>query len=143
LSNAPAPSARKLPALTPETGFFWTAGAEGQLRIQRCGDCGRYQHPPLALCPSCHGARMEPAAVSGRGRIASFTINHEQWVPGLEVPFVFAAVELAEQQELYVFTNIVAPPEAVRIGQPVAVCFEQYEDVWLPLFRPAEPSNGS
>src|SRR3546814_5944539 len=40
---------------------------------------------------------------------ASYTINYEAWVPGLQVPFVFAAVELAEQRELYVFTNLLAP----------------------------------
>lgn len=128
-------SARKLPELEPETAFFWTAGAEGRLKIMRCGDCGRYQHPPLPRCPACHGEDMAPEPVSGRGRIATFTINHERWLPDLEVPFVFAAVELAEQSELYLFTNIVAPVEQVRIGLPVTVCFEQQEDVYLPMFR--------
>lgn len=129
-------ASRKLPALTPETAFFWTAGAEGRLKIQRCAECGHYQHPPLPRCPACHSERVEPSPVSGRGRIKTFTINHEQWLPGLDVPFVFAVVELAEQNELYLFSNILAPPETVSIGQPVTVCFEQHEDVWLPMFRP-------
>ena len=136
-----SPPPRKLPLLTPETSFFWTAGAEGRLKILRCADCGRYQHPPLALCPACHGERLEPSPVSGRGRITTFTINQEKWLPGLEVPFVFAVVELAEQDELYVFTNILAPPETVTIGQAVTVCFEQHEDVWLPMFRPEEAGD--
>lgn len=80
-------------------------------------------------------------AVSGKGRIASFTVNHQAWVPGLDIPFVFGAVELAEQSELYVFSNILAPPETLRPGMPVTVCFEQHEDVWLPLFRPSEDSQ--
>ena len=29
------------------------------------------------------------------------------------------------------------PPDDVRIGMPVTVTFDQYEDVWLPFFRPA------
>lgn len=74
--------------------------------------------------------------VSGRGRVAAYTINYEPWVPGLEVPFVFASVELEEQAELYVFTNILAPFDSVRIGMPVTVAFEQHEDVWLPMFSP-------
>jgi uncharacterized OB-fold protein len=134
---------RKLPELEPETAFFWTAGAEGRLKIQRCTACGHYQHPPLPLCPACHSDQVAPAAVSGRGRITSYTINYEPWLPGLEVPFVFAVVELAEQKELYLFTNILAPVDSVRIGQSVLVCFEHHEDVWLPLFRPEEMSDAA
>jgi uncharacterized OB-fold protein len=133
--NDPAPPIRKLPALTPETEAFWTGGKDGRLLIQRCTACGRYQHPPLPLCPVCRTETMAPSPVSGRGRIRTFTVNHQQWFPGLTEHFVFAAVELAEQAELYVVSNVLAPPEAVRSGLPVRVCFEHQEDVWLPLFR--------
>ena len=75
-------------------------------------------------------------------RVAAYTVNHEAWLPGLDVPFVFAAVELVEQPELYVFTNILAPPDAVRRGMPVSVTFEQHDDVWLPLFVPDEAEHG-
>jgi uncharacterized OB-fold protein len=75
--------------------------------------------------------------VSGRGRVATFTVNHQAWMKGLEAPFVFAAVELEEQPELYVFSNIInCPAEAVRIGLPVEVLFEQREEVYLPMFQP-------
>ncbi len=134
--TAPAPVPCKLPVLDAETGFFWTSGADGILRIQRCGDCGHWQHPPLPRCPACHGENIAPQPMSGRGRIASFTVNCQAWEAGLEEPFVFAAVELEEQKELYVFTNILCPPEKVRIGQAVSVTFETQDDVWLPLFRP-------
>lgn len=127
---------RKLPALTPETEAFWTGGEHGQLLIQRCSDCGRYQHPPQPLCPVCRTETMAPSPVSGRGTVKTFTVNHQQWLPGQDPTFVFAAIELPEQAELYVFSNVLAPPETVRAGLPVTVCFEQQEDVWLPLFRP-------
>ncbi|GGB90694.1 hypothetical protein GCM10011494_06320 [Novosphingobium endophyticum] len=134
MGEAPA---RKLPALEPETEFFWTSGADGHLRIQRCGNCGLWQHPPLPRCAACGSEQVAAQATSGKGRIASYTVNHEPWVPGLEVPFVYAAVELIEQAQLYVLTNILAPVDAVRIGMPVEVEFERHEDVWLPMFRPA------
>lgn len=127
---------RKLPELTPETSFFWTSGEDGVLRIQRCGDCRRYQHPPFPRCTACGSEAVAPAAVSGRGRVATYTVNHEAWYPGLPVPFVYAAVELAEQAQLYVLSNIDVPPAEARIGLPVSVYFEQDDDVWLPLFRP-------
>lgn len=133
-----AGAARQLPALDPDVAFFWTSGADSRLRISRCEACGRYQHPPLACCPACGGKAVGPAIVSGRARVASFTINRQAWVPGLAVPFVFAAVELAEQAELYVFTNIVGcAVEEVRIGMPVEASFERQGEVFLPLFRPA------
>jgi uncharacterized protein len=138
LSGTPA---RQLPALDADTEFYWRAGADGRLRIARCTGCRTYIHPPLPRCGAC-GGQTAPEAVSGRGRVASFTINHQAWLPGLAVPYVFAAVELAEQAELYVLTNIVdCPPETVQIGMGVQVCFEAAGDVFLPMFRPGE-KNG-
>lgn len=126
--------ARKLPLLDAASGFFWTSGADGHLRIQRCTDCGHYQHPPLPRCPQCHGEAVLPQIVSGWGRVATFTVNQQAWLPGM-APFVFAAIELAEQAQLYVFSNVLGDPAAVRSGMAVHVCFEQHDDVYLPLFR--------
>lgn len=127
--------ARKLPALTRETAPFWTGGERGELQIQRCATCGLYQHPPLPLCAACRTETVGPEAVSGKGRVRTFTVNHQAWLPGLDEPFVFAAIELAEQPELYVFSNVLGDPGAVTSGMPVKVCFEHHEDVWLPLFE--------
>ncbi|MFT4056889.1 MAG: OB-fold domain-containing protein [Novosphingobium sp.] len=125
---------RKLPKLEPETAFYWTSGEDGRLRIQRCGQCATYQHPPFPRCSTCGSEAVAPEPVSGKGRLASYTVNHEAWMPGLAVPFVFGVVELAEQRGLYVFTNLAA--KDVRIGMPLTVSFERHDDVWLPMFRP-------
>lgn len=126
---------RKLPALTPETEAFWTGGEHGALMIQRCTTCGTYQHPPLPICSHCHTETVHPTAVSGRGKVKTYTVNYQQWVPGLDEPFVFAAIELEEQPELYVFSNVLAPVDAVKSGMKVKVCFEHHDDVWLPMFQ--------
>jgi uncharacterized OB-fold protein len=141
LVTPPGPP-RKLPALEPDTAFFWTAGQDGVLRIQRCSHCGHYQHPPLPACPQCHSDDVAPADVSGKGRVLSHTINVQSWTKDFAAPFVFAVIELAEQKELYLFSNILAAPEAVHHGLPVEVCFEPIEDVWIPLFRPAQVISG-
>ncbi|MPS69910.1 MAG: DNA-binding protein [Novosphingobium sp.] len=127
---------RKLPMLEPESAFFWTSGQDGKLRIQRCLACGTWQHPPLPRCAQCGSENVSPEPVSGRGVLASFTINNEPWLPGLEVPFVFCAVELPEQRGLYVFSNLLADVATARIGLPVTVVFQRHEDIWLPLFTP-------
>ena len=128
-----------LPALDETNRFFWTAGADGVLRFLRCQDCGHYLHPPRPRCASCYGERIAPEAVSGEATVATFTINHQPWMPNMEVPFVVAIVELPEQEGLRLTTNVIAcEPEDVYVGMPVRVAFEEHEDVWMPFFRPTE-----
>jgi uncharacterized protein len=135
------PFERVAPPLTERTAPFWTSGADGLLRIAQCGDCGRYQHPPLPVCPSCHAVRMSFQPVSGRGTVWSWTINRYQWVPSMPPPYIVAEVELAEQPGLRLRTNIIsADPAHVRIGMPVRVCFARAGQAYIPLFRP-EPGD--
>ncbi|SES04284.1 MULTISPECIES: Zn-ribbon domain-containing OB-fold protein [Halopseudomonas] len=126
---------RKLPALTADNHSFWQGGRNGELLIHRCEACKRYFHPPSPICPTCTSFEVAPQRVSGKGVIASFTINHQPWTPELAAPFVIAIVELQEQKDLRFVTNIEdTPPEQVHIGMKVRVRFQQEDDVWLPLF---------
>jgi uncharacterized OB-fold protein len=129
--------ARPQPELTDATRDFWTAGADGELRILHCDRCDVFVHPPAPLCPTCLGRSLRPRRMSGRGRIFSFTINHHPWRAGLEVPFAIALVELEEDPRVRLATNIVdCPLEALRIGMPVEVVFERSGEIHVPLFRP-------
>jgi uncharacterized OB-fold protein len=126
-----------LPTLTPQNEFFWTAGADGVLRIQRCADCGRYQHPPTPICRVCRSRAIAPEAVSGRAVVEAYTVNHQQWDPDLAPPYVVAIVSLEEDDAVRLTTNIVdCDADAVAIGMPVQVAFRAVEDVWLPVFAP-------
>ncbi len=141
---------RMLPELTDRTRFYWEGGRSGQLLILCCQRCGYYLHPPAPLCPVDHSTELAPERVSGRGRVASFTVDHHRWLPAPEPPYVIALVELAEQEALRLTTNIVGcPPEDVHIGMEVAVTFEHQADsegrgdVWLPMFRPIGGAAGA
>jgi uncharacterized protein len=128
---------RKLPLITPETAAFWQGGQADRLMIHHCGHCSRWFHPPAPVCPRCNSLDVAPKAVSGRGQVATFTVNHQAWTRELTQPYVVAIVELDEQPGLRLLSNVVGlPPEQVHVGLPVQVCFEQHEDVWLPLFEP-------
>jgi uncharacterized OB-fold protein len=96
----------------------------------------------LPRCPACHGDDLAPQITSGRGRVISFTVNRQAWTAGPVDPFVFAVIELAEQRELYLFSNVLAPAGTLHIGMPVQCVFEPQEDVWLPLFVPVPPDTG-
>src|ERR1700689_2336122 len=89
-STSPAPEetapVRPLPQPTLASAEFWTAGSDGVLRVLRCADCGAYTHPPLPRCRSCRGDRVTMSPVSGRGVVAGFTVNHQQWLAGFPPP---------------------------------------------------------
>ncbi len=76
--------------------------------------------------------------MSGRGTVYSYTVMHANLVAGFEPPYVVASIELEEQPGLLVTANVVAcASDAVRIGMPVAVTFEERTpEVTLPQFRP-------
>ena len=129
---------RVLPVVDDENRFFWTSGQDGTLRFLRCQQCQHWLHPPGPRCPACLSKDLVPEPVSGRGELFSFTVNHHPWDGGTE-PYVIALVALPEQEGLRLTTNLVdCAIEDVGIGMPVQVAFEQREDIWFPLFAPAD-----
>ena len=128
---------RPLPFIDKDIEPFWHAGRDGHLLIQTCTVCDYLIHPPTGYCPECGSRETAFRAVSGHATVLSFTVNHKAWMPDLTVPYVVALVSLDEQEDVRLATNIVdCDPEAVHIGMPVEVLFEQQDDVWIPLFRP-------
>ena len=127
-----------LPALEPESERFWRACRAGRLEITRCRACGWYIHPPRPVCPRCQAREVSWEAVSGRATLVSYTVNHQRWMPGMEVPYTIGLVELVEQADLRLTTNLVGcAPDAVEIGMPVRVTFREVSDeIALPLFEP-------
>jgi len=134
---------RPRPKLDAENRAFWTGGAEGKLNIVQCGDCGKYTHPPRILCRHCQSENVAPQAVAGTGVIDTFTVNHQPWAPGLEVPYVIARVALDGVPGVYLTTNIVGSPvEDVHFGDPVRVTFEQQDEIFYPLFEKHVATGG-
>ena len=126
-----------VPQITLDNEYFWTSGADGKLRIQECGDCQSLIHPPQPICRYCRSHNMGVRAVSGRGVLAGFTVNHRFAMPGLPAPYVVAQVAIEEDPRVRLTTNIIdCEFDDLELGQTVEVVFEQAQDVWLPLFRP-------
>jgi uncharacterized OB-fold protein len=80
--------------------------------------------------------------VSGRGVIYSYAVVdrplHTGFVDAL--PYLVALVELDEQPELRMLTNLVDVPEgtALSCGMAVEVVYEQRGPVTMPQFRVSE-----
>lgn len=131
------PQYRMLPEVTPYSEAFWTGGQHNQLRIYRCRSCFRWFHPPMAACYRCRSRQVGPEAASGRATVAAFTVNKHQWFEGFPPPYVVAIVELAEEPDVRLTTQIVGcSVDDVSIGMPVEVRFEPWDDVWVPVFEP-------
>ncbi len=133
------------PAPDGDTRLYWEGVAQGELRIQRCEACGQYVFYPRSICPHCHSDRLTWVTASGDSTIYSYTVVHQAFGPFAgEPPFVVALVELAEGVRM--LTRIIGAdgraPEAVAIGAPARVVFEQVapsidgeEPLFLPYFR--------
>ncbi|WP_197085952.1 Zn-ribbon domain-containing OB-fold protein [Spongiibacter sp. IMCC21906] len=134
-TNAPEKTMGPVPELDELNSFFWTSGADGQLRMQYCEDCQYWQHPPSVCCRKCLNEDIAPKPMSGTGTVAALTVNRMPWIPGLKIPYLLVIVELDEQQGLRLTSAMpAAEPGSVSIGDKVKVSFEQREDVWMPFF---------
>ena len=129
---------KPLPRIDEESRGYWEALARHELYLQRCRDCGTLRFYPRALCPSCLSSAVEWVRASGRGTVYTFTVTHQNQAPGFreELPYVLAIVELEEGPRL--MTNVIGcPPDALRVGMPVEVVFDDVTpEVTLPKFRP-------
>jgi uncharacterized OB-fold protein len=130
-------SGRMAPAVTDLNRAYWTGGSEGKLLIQRCAGCERWVHPPVDRCPACRSSELRAEPVSGRGTVFTFTVNRHPFNPAVPLPYVIALVQLEEQDDLRVTTNIVnCPVDDVTVGMPVQVLFEEQDGLYVPLFEP-------
>jgi uncharacterized protein len=128
--------------LVPEpddlTRFFWEGVNEGRLLIQRCSGCGKFIHPPRLVCRFCLSTALVPAEVSGGGVLETFTIPLQPFHPWFQqrVPYVLAVVELDEQEDLKLVTNIVdCDEDDLRCGKRVRVDFREVQPGFsLPYF---------
>jgi acetyl-CoA acetyltransferase/uncharacterized OB-fold protein len=133
---------RPLPAVTPETEFFWTSGADGRLRFTGCTSCNALIHPPQPVCRYCRGREFEVRAVSGSATLSGFTVNQRFRVPGLPENYVIAEVAIEDDPRVRLTTNIVdCDPADLEPGMRMQVRFDHVAsvdgDVWVPLFAPA------
>ncbi len=136
-----SPPSRPLPKPTPETEHFWEGCKQGELRLQKCNDCGHVYFPPRPFCAACSSRSVSVFVASGRATLASYIIN-ERHHPAWEAPHSIAIVELEEGPRMA--SNVVGcpqTPEALQVDMPLLVHFEPVSDeITLPLFAPAEPA---
>ena len=128
------------PLPTEDSAPYWRYCAAGELRTQKCGDCGHVRFPPSVVCPRCLSEQSQWTRLSGRGKVWSWVVFHQAYYPGYadDVPYNTAIVELEEGPRMH--TNIVGcENDDIYIGMPVEVLFDPIDDgIHLPKCRPVE-----
>ncbi|MBH0778513.1 bifunctional MaoC family dehydratase N-terminal/OB-fold nucleic acid binding domain-containing protein [Nocardia bovistercoris] len=140
LKFAPAaakPAGAKVePTVSHDTEFFWEGTKAGELRIQKLPD-GSLRHPPIPAVWKDKSQWTDYVVSSGRGTVFSYVVHHAPKVPGRQLPFVVALVELEEGVRMLGELRGIDPAE-VKIGLPVRSAFEKLEDATLPYWKVSE-----
>lgn len=141
LSGRYMPEDWTLPLLNEHNRPFFTSG---ELRVQRCDECGKVQHPPMDVCRYCQSQQFTSERAAGTGTIRSFTIVHhavDRRLAGV-VPYNVVIVALDDYPEVSVVGNVVdASGDELRIGAKVRVSFAEVRDdeagetMWFPQWR--------
>lgn len=122
------------PTKNRDTEFFWEGTSAGELRIQKCGNCGVLRHPPGPTCPSCLEFDREHVVSAGTGTVFSHVVHHHPPIPGHQLPIRLALVDLDEGVRMVATT-----PDEVEIGDRVRVDFRRVDDdLTLPIWRREE-----
>ena len=133
----------------PVSAPFWEGTVAGELRVQACGECGRWRMPPRPMCPVCQSLETVWRPTSGEGHIWSYVRPHPPLLPAYAelAPYNVAVVSLAEDPAIRFVGNLVTEASAplnslseghVAIGMEVRVVFPApQEGVVLPRWSPA------
>ncbi|MGC4935083.1 bifunctional MaoC family dehydratase N-terminal/OB-fold nucleic acid binding domain-containing protein [Gordonia sp. DT30] len=119
------------PSVSRDTAFFWEGIAAHELRIQRVAD-GSLCHPPIPATwkPRAADGTIEQTdyvVSTGFGTVYSYVVHRAPKVPGRQLPFVVALVELDEDVRMLGELRGV-DPDAVEIGMPVTATFIDFPD---------------
>ncbi|GAA2000629.1 Zn-ribbon domain-containing OB-fold protein [Microbacterium ulmi] len=132
--------------MTPDEEY-WNHCARGELRLQRCDDCGAWLSPPATSCRECLSTRLTWTAASGRATVWSWIRMHRKYfaAPEFAPPYVVGMVLLEEGVRLI---SSIATPEGIRdpavepaVDAPLTLYFDEEPDAEgrrLPRFRLTE-----
>jgi uncharacterized protein len=111
------------PLVTEETRAYWEAAKSGRLLVQRCDACGAESFPPRPMCRVCRSRQVSAVEVEAAGHVYSYTINHQRWLPNMEVPFVIVLVEFTAHPGVRV-PGLLRGSNNVFVGMRVRIGFE-------------------
>lgn len=124
------------PVVEQDNAFFWEAAKRGELVSRSCNACDYMVHPPVPMCPKCHGLAWTERKLSGRGTVNTWLKVHHPALPMFDYPLRIVTVVLEEGPQLV--SNLVDADDIENANDlPVEVLFAPTRGGWaVPLFRP-------
>ena len=109
----------------------YKALGEHKLVASRCKSCGKLFFPARPMCPECHGKDMEAVGLSGKGKLAAYSVINIGTTAMIQAgfdrknPYCAAVVKLEEGPSIcaQMVGVDVAHPENIKIGTPVNATF--------------------
>lgn len=125
------------PVPTADNAPFYEAARRGELRFQRCGECGTFRHYPRPVCSRCLSRRFAWERVSGRGEVYTWTIVRGPTLPAFENELPYNVIDVLLEEGVHFVSGLVdCPPDDIRAGMPVIAVFEKLDDeITLVKFR--------
>ncbi|MCK2219622.1 zinc ribbon domain-containing protein [Actinomadura sp. ATCC 31491] len=115
---------------------WWERIARHEFAVQRCAGCGVDRFPARAFCPACRGEEWRWRAVEPEGRVESWIVARQPFVPGVAVPYVVVMVRLSAVPDGLAYGNWRGGREP-RAGERVRGVYREEGDVTLVDWEPA------
>ncbi|MCP5056406.1 MAG: Zn-ribbon domain-containing OB-fold protein [bacterium] len=137
MSQAETAVPMPLPELEGLAGEFYGYCRKGELRFQRCSDCGSWRHVPREMCADCGSWNWEWERSSGRGRVFTWTVVTRALHPAFQDACPYAPAVIEMDEGVRILSQVTdCSPDQLQIDMPVEVVFEDAsEEVALPKFR--------
>ncbi len=104
-------------------GLFRFEEGVGELLGGRCRHCRTWYFPSRRVCAKCLSQKIEVLPLSKQGTVYTYTTIYQS-TPEFQVPYILVYVDLPEGVRVLAQLTQCSP-EAVRIGMPVEVVFEE------------------
>jgi uncharacterized OB-fold protein len=131
---------KPLPDISDRNRPFWEGCKNGELKMQKCTECGHIRYPIGPVCTKCLSGDFEWANLSGKGTIFNYIIVHQKYNAAFadDLPYNVIMVQLDEGTRM--FSNLVGVENnEIKIGMKVEATFEKATDeIYIPKFRLAQ-----
>ncbi|MPM72775.1 hypothetical protein SDC9_119751 [bioreactor metagenome] len=131
------PTNYPLPRANAQTQAYWDGCAQGELRYQRCANCGHVQCIPRSLCDRCQSSDLQWNASRREGTVLTFTTVYRAPLPVFKdmVPYVIAIVDLDEGFRVMANALPAVQQGALEIGTRVRIGFKDVHGMALPVLE--------
>lgn len=115
-------------AIHEDTQEFWEYIRNGELRIPKCQQCGKFFFPYGYLCPHCGSTESSWELVSGKGEVFTYTILYRAYNKAFEDKVPYNVSVIALDEGVHVLSNVKCSNDEIHIGMRVRAVLDDVGD---------------